>query len=260
MSAQRKKDAVECSDLGSVETREKKGGGDTFPIAPPLIFNNPRAKRRSSKHRERCIHLWRTHSFRKDTLECDSFDDALQRASAILARPGVRDVARSSKPFWMKGILKTLTQKWIKTTRKDYLKRRAWRTCIFLEYQEKHIKTCIDTRFIRSQRISARKLLASIYALDKYISHFSSAKQSLQNPQHARKVEKKISESVLTCCRAVSRPSWTFRWRPCRWRRRWSFGRFGLGQWIAWLCIYVCAFIKWRKREEEQGIILYLYE
>ena len=163
----------------SVEMREKKGGGDTFPIAPPLIFNNPRAKRRSSKHRERCIHLWRTHSFRKDTLECDSFDDALHRASAILARPGVRDVARSSKPFWIKGILKTLTQKWIKTTRKDYLKRRAWRTCIFLEYQEKHIKTCIDTRFIRSHRISARKLLASIYALDKYISHFSSAKQSL---------------------------------------------------------------------------------
>ena len=181
----------------SVETREKKGGGDTFPIAPPLIFNNPRAKRRSSKHRERCIHLWRTHSFRKDTLECDSFDDALQRASAILARPGVRDVARSSKPFWMKGILKTLTQKWIKTTRKDYLKRRAWRTCIFLEYQEKHIKTCIDTRFIRSQRISARKLLASIYALDKYISHFSSAKQSLQNPQHAERLKRKFRNRYL---------------------------------------------------------------
>ena len=168
--------------------------------------------------------------------------------------------ARSSKPFWINGILKTLTQKWIKTTRKDYLKRRAWRTCISLESQEKHIKTCIDTRFIRSHRISARKLLASKYALDKYISHFSSAKQALQNPQHARKVEKKISESVLTCCRAVSRPSWTFRWRPYRWRRRWSFGRFGFGQWIAWLCTYVCAVIKWRKREEEQGIILYLYE
>ena len=181
----------------SVETREKKGGGDTFPIAPPLIFNNPRAKRRSSKHRERCIHLWRTHSFRKDTLECDSFDDALHRASAILARPGVRDVARSSKPFWIKGILKTLTQKWIKTTRKDYLKRRAWRTCIFLEYQEKHIKTCIDTRFIRSHRISARKLLASIYALDKYISHFSSAKQSLQNPQPRERLKRKFRNRYL---------------------------------------------------------------
>jgi hypothetical protein len=181
----------------SVEMREKKGGGDTFPIAPPLIFNNPRAKRRSSKHRERCIHLWRTHSFRKDTLECNSFDDALQRASAILARPGVRDVARSSKPFWIKGILKTLTQKWIKTTRKDYLKRRAWRTCIFLEYQEKHIKTCIDTRFIRSHRISARKLLASIYALDKYISHFSSAKQSLQNPQPRERLKRKFRNRYL---------------------------------------------------------------
>ena len=86
---------------------------------------------------------------------------------------------------------------------------------------------------------------------------FRARSNLFQNPQHARKVEKKISESVLTCCRAVSRPSWTFRWRPCRWRRRWSFGRFGLGQWIAWLFIYVCAFIKWRKREEEQGIILY---
>ena len=43
------------------------------------------------------------------------------------------------------------------------------------------------------------------------------------------------AESILTCYRAVSRPSWTFRWRPCQWRRRWSFVSFGLGQWIACL-------------------------
>ena len=50
------------------------------------------------------------------------------------------------------------------------------------------------------------------------------------------------AESILTCYRAVSRPSWTFRWRPCQWRRRWSFVSFGLGQWIACLFIYV---LKW---------------
>ena len=48
------------------------------------------------------------------------------------------------------------------------------------------------------------------------------------------------AESILTCYRAVSRPSWTFRWRPCQWRRRWSFVSFGLGQWIACLFIYIC--------------------
>ena len=28
---------------------------------------------------------------------------------------------------------------------------------------------------------------------------------------------------VRTCCRAGARPSWTWRWRPCRWRRRRSW-------------------------------------
>ena len=36
--------------------------------------------------------------------------------------------------------------------------------------------------------------------------------------------EKKSRVARLrTCCRAGARPSWTWRWRPCRWRRRRSW-------------------------------------
>ena len=40
-------------------------------------------------------------------------------------------------------------------------------------------------------------MLASIYALDKYISHFSSAKQSLQNPQPRERLKRKFRNRYL---------------------------------------------------------------
>ena len=44
---------------------------------------------------------------------------------------------------------------------------------------------------------------------------------------------------IRTCCRAGARPSWTWRWRPCRWRRRRSWRLVELGRRRPW-CVYVC--------------------
>ena len=42
-----------------------------------------------------------------------------------------------------------------------------------------------------------------------------------------------------TCCRAGARPSWTWRWRPCRWRRRRSWRLVELGRRQTW-CVRLC--------------------
>ena len=143
----------------------------------------------------------------------------------------IRDVERSS----FSENFEDADSKVDKYCQKDYFKTPRATDAQYLEYQEKRVevRSCIQCILLRS--LLERKLFASISPLDKYLSIFRARRSSIVpffKGLYARTT--KFSETILTCCRAVSRPSWTFRWRPCRWRRRWSFGRFGLGQWIAW--------------------------
>ena len=108
-----------------------------------------------------------------------------------------------------------------KYCQKDYFKTPRATDAQYLEYQEKRVevRSCIQCILLRS--LLERKLFASISPLDKYLSIFRARRSSIVpffKGLYARTT--KFSETILTCCRAVSRPSWTFRWRPCRWRRR----------------------------------------